>query len=200
MIYLASASPRRQELLRQIGIAFEVLAPDIREIPKTDEDPAAYVMRVVEAKVRAGHALIGERGRPIQPILSADTEVVLDNVILGKPRSRGHGMEMLRQLSGRTHEVLTALALLHQDVLYQALSTSRVTFGPLNEPVISAYWDTGEPLDKAGGYAIQGRAGEFIAHIEGSYSGIVGLPLYELKLLLRRAGLSENLKVAPAFQ
>lgn len=188
MIYLASASPRRQELLRQLGIAFEVMSSNLPEVPQAGERPEDYVLRVAHAKARHVASQVHERGLVPHPVLGADTEVVLGDEILGKPRDAQHGLVMLRKLVGRTHEVLTGLVLLHQDVEYKVINRSRVTFGPLTDADIQRYWDSGEPADKAGGYAVQGRAAAFIQHIEGSYSGIMGLPLFELMQLLQQAG------------
>jgi len=190
-IYLASASPRRAELLRQIGIPFEVIVTDAIETPRTDEPAADYVMRLAREKARQGAALAQRRGWPPRPVLGADTEVVLDGEILGKPLDRAHGVELLRRLSGRRHQVLTAISLLHQDEAQEAISDSWVTLAPLEQANIEHYWATGEPADKAGGYAIQGAAAAFIAHIEGSYSGIVGLPLFELTQLLKQVASSK---------
>ncbi|HEX9811217.1 MAG TPA: Maf family protein [Burkholderiales bacterium] len=194
-IYLASASPRRSELLRQIGVRFETVATDVVETPRSGEPAAEYVARLARAKARRGAELVRAAGRPPRPVLGADTEVVLDGEILGKPRDRVHGMDMLRRLSGRTHQVLTAVSLLAQDAAYDATSESRVTLAALSDTDIARYWATGEPADKAGGYAIQGVAGAFIARIEGSYSGIVGLPLFELVQLLKQVA-SYKLQVA----
>lgn len=188
MIYLASASPRRRELLSQVGLQFQVLPSNIVELVRDDEPPADYVQRVALDKARFVAGLARERGLPEHPVLGADTEVVLDGTILGKPRDRADGIAMLERLSGRTHAVLTGIALVHQDAEHVALSESRVTFAPLGPDEIARYWESGEPADKAGGYAIQGRAAAFITRIEGSYSGVVGLPLYELAQLLKRAG------------
>ncbi|MBI3896688.1 MAG: septum formation inhibitor Maf [Gammaproteobacteria bacterium] len=187
-IYLASASPRRQELLRQIDVAFDVLPADIVEQPHIGEPARDYVARLARAKARHVVQLVTERNLPPAPVLGADTEVVIDNDILGKPRDPAHGLAMLRRLSGRTHAVLTAVTLVDQDAEYGVLSESAVTFAPLSEDDIERYWATGEPADKAGGYAIQGRAAAFITRIEGSYSGIVGLPLAELVQLLKHVG------------
>jgi len=187
-IYLASASPRRAELLRKIGIPFEAVSTDVIETPRVGEDPSSYVERLARAKAQRGAELVRLAGRATRPVLGADTEVVLDGTILGKPKDRAHGLAMLRQLSGRAHQVLTAICLLDQDEVYQAVSDSRVTFAPLADADIDRYWASGEPVDKAGGYAIQGIAAAFIERIEGSYSGIVGLPLYELTQILKRAG------------
>lgn len=188
MVYLASASPRRQELLRQIGVRFEVIAPGVIEQPCARESPRTYVARLARAKARRGAELMRQRGWLPAPVLGADTEVVLDEEILGKPTDRAHGLDLLRRLSGRTHEVLTAVAVVHHDEIHEALSQSRVTFAALSAGEIERYWASGEPIDKAGGYAVQGRAAAFVAHIEGSYSGIVGLPLYEVAQLLKRIG------------
>jgi septum formation protein len=186
MIYLASASPRRQELLRQVGVPFEALPSGIEEEHGPNETPADYVRRVALEKARAVTDTIRARGRPLHPVLGADTEVVLGTEVLGKPRDREHGLAILRRLAGRTHEVLTGLALLHRGLEFTALSSSRVSFGPISEDELSEYWETGEPADKAGAYAVQGRAAVFITNIDGSYSGIMGLPLHEFWLLLRR--------------
>jgi septum formation protein len=188
MIYLASASPRRQELLRQLGIAFEAIPSNLHEERAAGESPEQYVARVALDKARHVAGQLRERGLSAHPVLGADTEVVLDGEILGKPKDRAHGLAMLKRLAGRTHEVLTGIAVLHQGREHAALSRSRVTFAPLDEAEIRRYWDTGEPADKAGGYAVQGKAAAFIARIEGSYSGIMGLPLHELAQVLKNAG------------
>lgn len=188
MIYLASASPRRQELLRQLGIAFEAMPSNLLEVPQAGERPEDYVLRLARDKARHVARQARERGLASCPVLGADTEVVLDGEMLGKPCDAAHAYALLRRLAGRTHEVLTGLVLLHEDVEHTALSLSRVTFGPLTDEQIRRYWETGEPADKAGGYAVQGRAAAFIQRIEGSYSGIMGLPLFELTQLLRQAG------------
>ena len=187
-VYLASASPRRRELLRQLDLVFDVLTPDVVEEPSAHECAGDYVARLARAKARAGAALMRERRLPERPVLGADTEVVLDGEILGKPRDRAHGLAMLGRLSGRTHQVLTAVCVLQQDEVLEALTESLVTFAPLSPRDIARYWDTGEPAGKAGGYAVQGRAAAFIARIEGSYTGIVGLPLFEVVQLLKRIG------------
>jgi septum formation protein len=179
MIYLASASPRRRELLRQLGVEFEVIPSNILEVRRTGESPADYVTRVARDKAQFVVRLVQERGLPARPVLGADTEVVLDGEILGKPRDRAHGMEMLRCLAGRTHEVLSAVCVISRQAEHAALSTSRVAFGALTQAEIAQYWETGEPQDKAGAYAIQGRAAAFITRLEGSYSGVMGLPLHE---------------------
>jgi len=184
VIYLASASPRRQELLRQLGIVFEVMPSDLLEVPLPTETPAQYVVRVSLDKARFVAQQVATRGLALRPVLGADTEVVLDGEILGKPADASHGQAMLKRLVGRTHEVLSGIALIAGSHERTAFVRSRVTFAPLTDEMIAAYWASGEPADKAGGYAIQGRAAAFITHIEGSYSGIVGLPIYELATLL----------------
>lgn len=189
-IYLASASPRRQQLLRQLDIAFEIVPAQMTEHPHAAEPARAYVQRLATAKARFAAGVVRERGWPTKPILGADTEVVLDGAVLGKPADAAHGRALLKRLAGRTHDVLTALALLVEGEMHTAVSESRVTFGELSDADVARYWATGEPADKAGGYAVQGRAGAFITRIEGSYSGIVGLPLYELAQLLRKVGVT----------
>jgi septum formation protein len=188
MIYLASASPRRQELLHQLGIEFDPLPSNILEVRETGESPAQYVTRVAGDKARWVAQLVRERGLPAHPVLGADTEVVLDGEILGKPENAAHGMELLRRLSGRTHEVLSAVCIRDHEKEYTSLSTSRVTFRPLTPAEIEQYWKTGEPVGKAGAYAIQGRAAAFVVKLEGSYSGVMGLPLHELDEILRKIG------------
>ena len=183
-LYLASASPRRRELLRQIHVDFEVIAPNVIEIPRVGETAEQYVVRAALDKARAVQDVVLKRSLAPHPVLGADTEVVFEGEILGKPRDRTHGMAMLKRLAGRTHEVLSGIAIVYQGREYTALSKSRVTFAPLSEPEIEDYWETGEPVGKAGGYAIQGRAAAFVRYIDGNYSGIVGLPLYELNTLL----------------
>ncbi len=190
MIYLASASPQRRELLRQLGIEFEAIPSSIIEVRGAGESPAEYVTRVAADKARNVAQATAERGLPAAPVLGVDTEVLLDDEVLGKPRDRAHGVDMLRRLAGRAHSVLTAIILLHRGQEHAALSTSRVTFGALTEDEIARYWDSGEPAGKAGAYAIQGGAAAFIARIEGSYSGVMGLPLFELMQLLKKIGWS----------
>jgi septum formation protein len=180
---LASASPRRTELLRQIGVVHSILAADVDESPHPDERPVAYVQRVTAAKAAAGWEQSGGL-----PVLAADTAVVLGEELFGKPRDQSDGLAMLAALSGRTHEVLTAVALRTAQGLTTALSVTRVTFRVVDAPERQRYWATGEPLGKAGGYAVQGYAAAFITRIEGSYSGVMGLPLAETAALLSAAG------------
>jgi nucleoside triphosphate pyrophosphatase len=186
-VYLASGSPRRRELLQQIGVPFRVVGAAVDEAVWSGEVPAAYVARLAAAKAELGW----ERNRDAidGPVLAADTSVVLDAKILGKPAHREEAEAMLRQLSGRTHEVLTAVALRTVDGLRSRISRSEVTFRRIAAAEARAYWETGEPCDKAGAYAIQGRAAVFIAELRGSYSGVMGLPLFETAELLSEAGL-----------
>jgi septum formation protein len=183
-VHLASQSPRRRELLAQIHVRHDVIAVAVDETPRAGEAPAEYVLRLALVKARAGHRL-----RPDRPVLGADTAVVLDERILGKPRNRQDAAAMLAQLSGREHRVLTAVALVGEREETR-LSVSHVRFRPIDAAEAAAYWATGEPADKAGGYAVQGLGAVFIESIAGSYSGIVGLPLFETGELLRRAGIA----------
>ncbi|MHB1590252.1 MAG: Maf family protein [Sulfuricella sp.] len=196
-IYLASRSPRRRELLAQIGVGFELLllrddlarGQDVDENPLPGENPHDYVLRVSHAKAEAGWLRAQQRRLPHFPVLAADTAVVLNDRIMGKPANRGEAMEMLLALSGKRHEVLTAVAVAHAGKIEQKLSASIVQFGKLADHAVRRYAMTGEPLDKAGAYAIQGYAAAFIEKIEGSYSGVMGLPLYETAELLARFGI-----------
>ncbi|AWP22417.1 septum formation protein Maf [Acidiferrobacter sp. SPIII_3] len=188
MIYLASASERRQELLKQIALAFVTLVPDIDEAPHPSEAPLAYVQRMAHEKAIAGARERDRRGLANAPVLGADTIVVHDGVILHKPDDARAARAALRRLSGVEHTVYTALCLLGQGH-NEAVARSDVTFKTLCESEIDAYCATGEPIGKAGGYAIQGRAALFIARLAGSYSGVVGLPLYECGQLLAAEGL-----------
>ncbi|WP_295748328.1 nucleoside triphosphate pyrophosphatase [Undibacterium sp.] len=196
-IYLASKSPRRRELLRQIGIDFELLllrdtlprGPDVSEIILPGELPEIYVARVTQEKASAAWKLMQMRRLPLRPVLAADTTVVLGQQILGKPASQTEAIAMLRQLSGQTHQVLTSLAVHYEDKNLHCTQASEVTFTTLSEAQIQAYCASQEPYDKAGGYGIQGMAARYISHISGSYSGIMGLPLFETTALLRQAGI-----------
>lgn len=193
-IYLASRSPRRRELLKQIGVQFDVLVlrehagrgSDLDETPRPDEDPQAYVERVCREKAEAGWMRVLQRQLPRLPVLAADTTVCIDNRIFGKPANRAEAIDMLKQLSGREHRVLTAVALAHDTTVHFVLNENVVRFRILEDDEIGQYVDTGEPYDKAGAYAIQGRAAAFIPEILGSYTGVMGLPLYETATLLRR--------------
>jgi len=183
-LYLASQSPRRRALLDQIGVAHRVVAVAVDETRRPGEAPAVYVERLARAKAAAGLAAAGGGW-----VLGADTVVVLGDEVLGKPADRAAALVMLARLSGRRHQVLTAVALAGAAGVACRLSVSHVTFHPLQADEIAAYWASGEPADKAGAYAIQGRAALFVSHLEGSYSGVMGLPLYETGELLRGAGL-----------
>lgn len=183
-ICLGSASPRRAELLQQIGVNFEVSVADIDESVREQELPADYVMRMASEKAERVRQANQDTPLAGLPVLTADTAVVLGNRIMGKPADRDQGVEMLTALSGRTHEVLTAVSLLSGGIQTGRLSRSEVTFARLSEQDIRRYWDTGEPLDKAGAYAIQGKAAVFIESLQGSYSGVMGLPLFEVGQLL----------------
>jgi len=189
-IYLASKSPRRRELLRQVGVEFELLLNDseINEDVLPGEAPYDYVARVTRDKAEHAREIMVRRQLPMRPVLAADTTVVVDTAILGKPADMNEAMQMMRRLSGRTHQVLTSVAVALGDELWQITQSSDVEFAPLTEETILAYCDTPEPYDKAGGYGIQGPAAIFISNISGSYSGIAGLPLFETVQLLQKAG------------
>jgi septum formation protein len=183
VITLASVSPRRRELLNQIGVPHLVVGAHIDESVRPAESPHDYVQRMARTK-----ALAVWNQRQELPVLAADTTVVLDGVTLGKPEDREDALRMLARLSGRTHEVLTAVALAIHSGLALRVSVSSVRFRVLGAEECAAYWETGEPRDKAGAYAIQGRAAVFVESLQGSYSGVMGLPLFETVELLRSAG------------
>ena len=183
VLCLASASPRRRELLAQIGVPYLVSAADIDEAVEPDERPADYVVRMACSKALA----VRSRGMAL-PVLAADTTVLVDGVICGKPADEAAGVAMLERLSGRTHQVLTGVALAHRGGVAFRLSASEVLFRSLSRAECRAYWGSGEPHDKAGGYAVQGLAAVFIEHLSGSYSGVMGLPLFETAQLLSAAG------------
>jgi septum formation protein len=193
-IYLASQSPRRRELLKQIGVNFELLllrhdnlrGLDVDETPHPDELPEDYVRRVCSEKAATGYAMLRYRRLLAAPVLAADTSVILDGKILGKPDSPAHASEMLLSLSGREHQVLTAVAMALGEHVEMTLSTSTVRFVTLDEDRIRRYLFSNEYKDKAGAYAIQGLAGAFVENISGSYSGVVGLPLCETAALLKK--------------
>ncbi len=192
-IYLASRSSRRRELLKQIGVAFEMLllrehprGPDVDESRRPGESPDDYVRRVCRAKADTGWDRVVQRQLRRFPVLAADTVVSVDLEILGKPAGPGDAARMLRLLSGREHRVLTAVAVRFDAAFDLLLSESRVRFCDIGEARIQAYVESGEPNDKAGAYAIQGRAGAFVAELHGSYSGVMGLPLYETTQLLEK--------------
>jgi septum formation protein len=196
-IYLASHSPRRRELLRQIGVTIDVLllradpkrGIDVDEKPLSNETAEAHVMRVARAKAAAGWRNVLRRHLPPRPLLAADTIVVLDGEIIGKPKSLLEAKRVLQRLSGRRHQVFTAVAAIHEEHTESVLSCSSVEFRELDTHEIERYAATREPLDKAGAYGLQGRAAVFVRAITGSPSGIVGLPLFETALLLREFGI-----------
>ena len=196
IIYLASKSPRRRELLKQAGIPFELLmmreqSPriDVDEAPLRDESAHAYVQRIVLLKAAMAMKAMRERRLPPRLILTADTTVTIDGDVLGKPVDRDDAIRMLKRLAGESHQVLTAIAVASGGEVKHALSTSFVAFAALTDDEIKRYVDSGEPMDKAGGYAVQGLAARFIVKLSGSYSGVMGLPLYETTALLRQCGL-----------
>lgn len=190
MIYLASRSPRRGELLQQIGVNFTVVASDIDETVRSDELPEAYVRRLAHEKAVAGMADMQAKQLTPRPVLAADTTVCIDNLILGKPESDVDAHAMLARMSGRRHRVLTAIALGDGDRIKVVLSDNWVHMAPLSSAEIAAYVASGEPRDKAGAYGIQGLAGAFVRRIEGSYTGIMGLPLHETAALLKEFKIS----------
>ena len=197
LIYLASRSPRRRELLHQIGVEHEVLTqrikpargPDVNEDVRPGEAPRDYVMRVCRDKAESGWTRIEQRKLPLRALLAADTTVCMGEEIFGTPADATEAGGFLARLSGCEHEVLTAVALKYQDRLELALSSTRVRFRVLARAEIDRYVASGEPMDKAGAYGIQGHAGAFITEIRGSYSGVMGLPLYETAQLLKRFGI-----------
>lgn len=183
-LYLASASPRRRELLSQIGVLFELLQVQVDETPKSQESPVEYVRRLAMSKAEAGW-LQSEKAKGL-PVLGADTTVVCDGQILGKPADEQQALDMLQQLSGRRHQVLSAVALVQGAQVACAHVVTEVCFRRLKRAECIDYWRTGEPCDKAGGYGIQGRGAVFVERIEGSYSNVVGLPLMETAQLLEK--------------
>ena len=199
MIYLASRSPRRRELLAQVGVRFEMLLfregaradADTDEAVRPGETPDDYVRRVTRAKAEAAWQRVTmRRGLQRKPVLAADTTVALGEAIFGKPADRAEAERMLQALSGTRHRVLTAVAVQMETRLEMAVSESLVTFAELDAARIAAYVASGEPFDKAGAYGIQGRAGAFVSRLEGSYTGVMGLPLYETATLLRLFGVT----------
>lgn len=195
-IYLASQSPRRRELLKQIGIRYEVLLlrndpdrqVDVDEVELKDEPPLAYVERVCREKAEAAWSAMLARNLPPCPVLAADTTVTLGGDIIGKPRDNQHAAEILRSLSGTQHQVLTAVGIAFEDRYESRVSTSIIHFSPLSDDRIRRYLLSGEAHDKAGAYGIQGQAGAFVERLEGSFSGVVGLPLFETVELLKSFG------------
>ena len=195
-VYLASKSARRQELLRQLGVDFTPLLMreaagrrrDVVETPRNDEPPLDYIKRIARTKAAVGWHQMGRRGLAPKPVLAADTEVVLDGTVFGKPKDAADAVEMLRRLSGTTHDVSTGVAIRWNTQIMLAVSSSRVTFRALDNDEIDRYVATGEPFDKAGAYAIQGRGATFVSHLDGSYSGVMGLPLFETAEMLTKIG------------
>lgn len=181
MLYLASKSPRRRELLAQIRVEFECIDVDVPEVREPGEAPEVLARRLAQDKARAGFAQLAD---PEARVLGADTIVVIDDTVLGKPRDRDDALAMLKRLSGRKHRVLSAVALATGRGIIAELSVSEVEFREIDADERARYWDSGEPADKAGGYAIQGLGALFVRHLSGSYSGVMGLPLYETGKLL----------------
>ncbi|MFT6102308.1 MAG: septum formation protein [Candidatus Endobugula sp.] len=178
-IYLASQSPRRRELLEQIGVEYQTLTVDVEEQRSDNESPTEYVQRLSLDKAKAGALL-----KQDHPVLGADTIVVLNDTVLEKPQSEVHGIEMLLRLSGNTHQVMTAVTVVYGERCETRVNVTSVRFRPLSEQEARQYWLSGEPKDKAGGYGIQGKAAVFVEEIQGSYSSVVGLPLFETANLL----------------
>lgn len=196
-IYLASRSPRRRELLAQIGVRFDTILlrsgarhdPEVDETPLPDENPEGYVERVTRAKVQQGREIVDMRQLMHKPILAADTTLEFEGEIIGKPKDEAHATTILKRLSGKTHRVLTGVAVYFEGRVEYAMSASDVRFRALEDKEIRHYVMSGEPMDKAGAYGIQGRASVFVEHLSGSYSGVMGLPLCETGMLLKRFGL-----------
>ena len=196
-IYLASRSPRRRELLKQIGVSFELLllredarrGVDVDEMAPPGEAPSECALRIARAKAAGATTRVVQRRLPLYPVLAADTTVVLDDEVIGKPRDAGHAAQILAALGGREHRVITAVAVGMRDQVESSVSISSVEFRALSPAEIQRYIASGEPFDKAGAYAIQGRAAAFVTRIGGSYSGIMGLPLAETAELLRKFGI-----------
>ena len=196
VVYLASKSPRREELLRQLGVEFTTLKmreasgreADVTEGARDAEPALHYVERIARTKAAIGWQRMLQRGLPARPVLGADTEVVLDGVIVGKPKDAADAVRMLTALSSRSHQVLTAVALCWDQKIVAEITTSAVTFRELAHDEITRYVATGEPFDKAGAYAVQGRAASFVSRIDGSYTGVMGLPLYETAQALAGIG------------
>ncbi|MGH1371415.1 MAG: Maf family protein [Cellvibrionaceae bacterium] len=183
-LYLASQSPRRRELLTQIGVQFEVLSVDVEEWQGPDESPADYVERLARDKSAAGWHKLSAGQKSPAPVMGADTIVVLGGQVLEKPRDEAHGIGMLLALSGQVHQVFTAVAVTSGKDQQSVICRSEVRFGEITPARAAAYWRTGEPCDKAGGYGIQGAGAVFVEKISGSYSAVVGLPLFETQALL----------------
>lgn len=188
-IYLASRSPRRRELLKQVGVNFEIIIADVDEQILKNEPAHAYVARIAKKKAEAGWQYVLDRRLPYYPVLAADTVIATDKKILGKPTSKEDAADMLAQLSDKKHKVLTGIAIAYQGKTLSQTSTTQVQFKKLSDTEIARYIDSTEPLDKAGAYAIQGKGAAFVSMLEGSYSGVVGLPLFETAQLLKQFGI-----------
>lgn len=189
VLYLASSSPRRQALLKQLGLTFSVVSADIDETPYSDEAPANYVERLALAKAKAGFTQLTTVQQATACVLAADTTVSIDNCILGKPESQQQAVTMLQSLSNKTHQVFTAIVLYYQNTFIKRVITTEVTMRAITLEEAIAYWQTGEPKDKAGGYAIQGLAAIFIEKVVGDYYAVVGLPLCATTQLLNQVGI-----------
>ena len=187
-VYLASSSPRRRELLDQIDISYTVIRPDVDESRQNDTNPQTYTQRIADAKAQYAKQIIDNNNYHSLPIIAADTAVVVAGKILGKPKNFDDAVQMLTLLSDRSHEVCSSICVINGAVKECVTQTSRVSFRKLSQQEIQAYWLSGEPQDKAGAYAVQGRGAAFISHLSGSYSGVMGLPLFELMQLLVKTG------------
>lgn len=185
-LYLASQSPRRREILAQLGVRFEVLSIDVEEVQRAAESAAAYVGRLALDKARYGERQRIAAGLPAHPVLGADTVVVCDDLVMEKPRDQNQAMAMWRRLSGRTHQVLSAVAIVAGTDEETELSVTEVQFRPLSDELLARYWVTGEAQDKAGGYGIQGKGAALVKSLSGSYSGVVGLPIEKVIPLLEQ--------------
>ena len=183
-VWLASASPRRRELLEQMAITYQVIVPQVDETNHKKEPPETYTCNLAISKAKYVQDHINKNNLDYLPIVAADTAVVLDDTIFGKPNSIEQSRQMLSALSGRTHQVYSSVVVYYSGVSQSATQISKVSFRSLSQSEIDAYWKTGEPIDKAGSYAVQGLGAQFITHLSGSYSGVMGLPLYELMQML----------------
>lgn len=190
MIYLASQSPRRQQLLKQIGVRFQTVSCDIDERPQAGEPPTDYAIRMALEKSQKGWETLMQQQQPAHPVLAADTAIRLDNDILGKPDSPAQAEAMLARLSGRSHQVMTSVAVRLNEQVATTLAITQVQMAPLSAAQIRAYVATGECADKAGSYAIQGKGAVLVEAINGSYSGVMGLPLHETSTLLSQFGIA----------
>lgn len=193
MLYLASSSPRRQAILKQIGVPFTTITASIDETPQINELPADYVLRLAITKAKAGFSKLGSKEKSNICILAADTTVSINNHILGKPSTQEHAVTMLKQLSDKKHQVYTAIALYYNDEIMTHITMSHVKMRTITEQEIISYWQTGEPQDKAGGYAIQGLGAIFIEQLEGDYYGVVGLPIVPTLQLLKNADIQSTI-------